>query len=111
MNQSKIKKLEWISQEIISQAIMQEIDEIQQDFGLINITWVKISSDLSYIDVYISSFKNEEILAKTIAKHNQNIQTKYHKSLAIRKIPKIRYRYDKKWQIGQEVCNILNSIK
>ncbi|MDR2411326.1 MAG: hypothetical protein LBD88_01690 [Candidatus Peribacteria bacterium] len=55
-----------------------------------------ISSDLSYLDVWISAFKNQNILAKTIAKYNNKIQSRYNKAVKIRKLPKIRYRYDNK---------------
>ena len=110
MNQEKIKKLESISQAIIAEAIIEAVDDIQTDFWLINITGVKISSDLSYIDIYVSSFKNENILTKTLAKHNNQIQRIYHKSIHIRKLPKIRYRYDDAGQTGHDVCNVITKL-
>jgi hypothetical protein len=55
-----------------------------------------ISPDLSYLDVWVSAFKNEDILAKTLAKKNWIIQSRYNKAINIRKLPRIRYRYDNK---------------
>lgn len=110
MNKDRIKKLESISQAIISEAILEEVEDSQKDFWLINITWVKISSDLSYIDIYVSAFRNENILAKTLAKYNTQIQKRYHRSLEIRKLPKIRYRYDNQWKTGQDVCDVIQQI-
>ncbi|MDR2640405.1 MAG: ribosome-binding factor A [Candidatus Peribacteria bacterium] len=60
------------------------------------ITNVVISSDLSYLDVWVSALKNEDTLAKTLAKHNNEIQSKYNKIIKIKKLPRIRYRYDNK---------------
>ncbi|MDR1987689.1 MAG: ribosome-binding factor A [Candidatus Peribacteria bacterium] len=60
------------------------------------VTDVIISSDLSYLDVWVSALKNEDILAKTLAKHNNEIQAKYNRIIKIKKLPKIRYRYDNK---------------
>ncbi|MDR3150625.1 MAG: ribosome-binding factor A [Candidatus Peribacteria bacterium] len=59
-------------------------------------TDVVISSDLSYLDIWVSAFRNQEILAKTLAKHNHEIQNRYNKMMKIRKLPRIRYRYDDK---------------
>jgi ribosome-binding factor A len=28
----------------------------------------------------------------------------------IRKLPRIRYRYDDKWAIGQKVCDTINEV-
>ncbi|MDR1945425.1 MAG: hypothetical protein LBQ59_05190 [Candidatus Peribacteria bacterium] len=58
-----------------------------------------ISPDLSYLDAWVSAFKNQNILAKTLAKYNNDIQAKYNKAMKIRKLPRIRYRYDDKGEI------------
>jgi ribosome-binding factor A len=47
----------------------------------------------------VSAFKNQNILAKTLAKYNNDIQAKYNKAMKIRKLPRIRYRYDDKGEI------------
>ena len=110
MNKDRIKKLESMSREIISTLIFEEIDDSENDFWLITITNIVISSDLSYLDVWVSALKNEDILAKTLAKHNNVIQGKYNKSINIRKLPKIRYRYDDKGAIWEKICNTINEI-
>jgi ribosome-binding factor A len=53
---------------------------------------------------------NWETLAKTLAKHNREIQWRFNRALNIRKLPKIRFRYDNKWAIWQEVCDVIKSI-
>ncbi|MDR0771535.1 MAG: ribosome-binding factor A [Candidatus Peribacteria bacterium] len=74
-------------------------------------TDVVISSDLSYLDVFVSALKNEELLAKTLAKYNDDIQGKYNRIVKIRKLPRIRYRYDDKGKVGQGVCEVINELK
>ena len=110
MNKERIKKLEHLSREIIGRLIFEEIEDAENDFWLINITDIIISNDLSYLDVWVSSFKNQDILAKTIAKHNNQIQSKYNKLINIRKLLRIRYRYDEKWAIWQKVCETINKV-
>ena len=110
MNQERIKKLESISRELVSHYILEELDDSELNFWIITVTWVKISSDLSYLDIYVSSLLNWETLAKTLAKHNREIQWRFNRALNIRKLPKIRFRYDNKWAIWQEVCDVIKSI-
>ncbi len=110
MNKERLKKLEATSHKVLSDIIFEETSEIWTDFWLITITEIEISPDLSYLDVWVSAFKNEDILAKTLAKKNHIIQSRYNKTINIRKLPKIRYRYDNKGKIWQTICETINEI-
>lgn len=111
MNSQKLKKLESIAQELVGKFIFEEMGELEIEFWLINITGIKISSDLSYLDIYVSCFKNEETLAKTLAGHGYQIQKRFNQALSMRKLPKIRFRYDEKWKVGQQVTDTIDSLK
>lgn len=110
MNQERIRKLERVSRELVTNFIFEELEDSELTFWIITVTWVKISSDLSYLDIYVSSLKNGNILAKTLAKHNYEVQAKFNRILNIRKLPRIRYRYDNSWAIWQEVCEVINQV-
>jgi len=110
MNQERIKKLESVSRELVSHYILEELDDSELNFWLITVTSVKISSDLSYLDIFVSSLLNSEWLTKTLAKHNREIQWRFNRALSIRKLPKIRFRYDESWAIWQEVCDAMKNI-
>lgn len=110
MNNERIKKLESISRKLITSFIFEEIEDTEKNFWIITITWIKISTDLSYLDIYVSSLQNWEILTKTLAKHNNEVQKRLNKLLNIRKLPKIRYRYDNSWAKWQEICQTINKI-
>lgn len=107
MNNERIKKLEAVAHELVSNYIFESLEDSEQIFGIITILWVKISSDLSYLDIYISSLKNWIILPKTLAKHNREIQWRLNKKIQIRKLPKIRFRYDDSWEIWQQICDTI----
>ena len=96
MEETRLKRLESLSREVISKLIFEELPDSENNFGIITITDIVISPDLSYLDVWVSAFKNQEILAKTLAKYNYQIQARYNKMMNIRKLPRIRYRYDDK---------------
>jgi len=110
MNQERIKKLERVSRELVSNFIFEELEDAELTFWLITVTSVKISSDLSYLDIFVSSLLNWDILPKTLAKHNREIQWRFNKALNIRKLPKIRFRYDDSWAVWQEICDVIKSI-
>jgi ribosome-binding factor A len=110
MNSERLKKLENVAQNLISSFILEEMQEEQSEFGLINVSGVKLSSDLSYLDVYVSAFKNQDHLTKALAKHNKDIQHRFHKAMVLRKIPRIRYRYDDSGELSQSINNTINSL-
>lgn len=111
MKQERIKKLESTAQKLLSEIIFEEIEDVEQAFWIITITWVKISSDLSFLDVYVSSFKNKEILPKTLAKHGYDIQKRFNMMIWIIKLPKIRFRYDDSWESYSQIDNLLKDLK
>ena len=110
MNEQRVKKLESLILEQASTILVEELKEIESDFWLINITWAKLSNDLSYLDIFVNSFKNKEILTKTIAPYAPNVQRKIYKKIAIRKLPKLRFRYDESWEISQDIIKTINNL-
>lgn len=110
MKQERLSKLEAVAQELISKIIFEEIEDSEKIFWIITITWVRISPDLSYLDVYISSFKNQDILAHTLARHWYDIQKRINKELGIRKLPKVRFRYNSEWEFTWHINKIINEL-
>lgn len=110
MNNERMKKLESVTYELVTNFIFQEMAEESLEFGLITVTWIKISSDLSYLDIYVSALKNEEKLTKTLAAHATEIQRQFNKSLSLRKFPRIRFRYDDTWAVWEQVSRMINDL-
>lgn len=110
MDKQRIKKLEGISKELIWNFISEELADKDNIFWLITITKIVISSDLSYLDVWVSSIENSDKLTKALAKCNTWIQAKFNRTIQIRKLPRIRYRYDNKWEIAQKVTETINTL-
>jgi ribosome-binding factor A len=110
MNQERLKKLESVTRQLVSSYIFEEMGEDALEFGLINITDIKISNDLSYLDIFVSSFQNQDMLTKALAKHASAVQRKFNKAVSIRKLPKIRFRYDDSGATGQKINETINSL-
>ena len=110
MNIERIKKLEKVSKKLIWNYIFEQMWDSEYDFWVITVTYVKISSDLSYLDIFVSCLLKSELLTKKLAKNNRIIQSKLNKVLNIRKLPKIRFRYDNSGAIWQNICNVISNI-
>lgn len=108
MKQERIKKGQEIAKEIIGRYIVEELDDASIEYGIITVTEVIISPDLSYLDAYVSSLKNGDSLTKYLAKSARNIEKRICKSFPIVKIPRIRFRYDNH---GKDSFEIHQKIK
>ena len=112
MKKERLEKLESIALQLLPSIILEEIwREAESEFWFITITKVKISSDLSYLDVYVSSIKKIWELTKFLAKENTKIQRRFNKSLDLRKFPRIRYRLDESWEKSQWILKTIKEIE
>ncbi len=111
MNKERLKKLEAVATELLPAIIFETIwKEAELEFQLITITWIKISTDLSYMDIFVSALKNSEKLPKFLAEYNYEIQKKFNKSMSIRKLPRIRFRLDETWKKSVWINSMMNEI-
>lgn len=110
MDTKKLKKLEKSIQKIISTTINPITYELINDFWLITINKIKLSPDLSYIDIFVSSLKNKEILCKKLKNYTFLLKQTLNKNIILRKMPIIRFRYDetleKTFQLTQKINNL-----
>lgn len=111
MNSERIKKLESVAKELVTKFIFEEMADDVLEFGIITVTDIIISSDIGYMDIYVSSLRNSEGLTKALAKHAGMIQRKFNKSVSIRKFPRMRFRYDETGAISEEIARQMNDLK
>lgn len=107
METKKLKKLEKSIQKIISSTLNPITYELINDFWLITINNIKLSPDLSYVDVYVSSFKNKEILCKKLKNYAFFLKKSINENLTLRKTPIIRFRYD---ETLEKTFNLIKKI-
>jgi ribosome-binding factor A len=108
MKQERILKAQSICQKIISEYFSEHLHEETSDFWIITVTGVIISSELSYMDVSISSLRNEEQLTKALSNYAPEIQKILWKKIDFIKVPKVRFRYD---DTGKNSFHIYQQIK
>ena len=110
MKQERRKKAEAISKKLISEYFVGEVPELSELYWIVTVTWVEISSDLSYADVYVSALTNSETLPKSLAESAHKIHRLLAKNIDFVKVPKIRFRYDNSgemlWDISRVITNL-----
>ncbi len=110
MKQERRKRAESISQKLLSEYLISDLQEMSSEFGIITITAVDISSDLSYIDVSVSSLKNTELLTKQLSEHAHDIQRLLGRKIEFIKVPRVRFRYDESGKTSFEIHQTLQEL-
>lgn len=108
MKQDRLIRAQSISKKLISEYIITELPELGSEHSLITITNVEISSDLWYLDIFVSAMKNQETLVKSLSPYAHPIHRMLWKKIAFVKVPKIRFRYD---ETGKDSFDIYTTIK
>ena len=110
MKQERINRAQSISKKILSEYIINELKELTIDFGIITITKVEISNDLSYIDIYVSSLKNQDTLTKALAENSHGMQRILWKNIDFLKVPRVRFKYDKSGEDSFEIYTTIQNL-
>ena len=108
MKQDRLVKAQSITKKIISEYFITHARELTSTYGIITITEIDISSDLSYMDVHASAMMNPDSLTKELSTHAHAIQKILGKEIAFVKVPKVRFKYD---HSGENSSQIYTTIK
>ncbi|MCD5382630.1 ribosome-binding factor A [Candidatus Gracilibacteria bacterium] len=80
--------------------------EILPDFGLVTITGIKVSSDKSWGDVYISNMPENRNIIDFLNSKIGHFQSKVNKKIQKMKIPKLRFNYDGSGEFAASLENL-----
>ena len=105
----KIDRLNNMFVEEISKIIHEEIKD--KDIGFVTITDAKITSDLSFAKIYITSLDdNREKVLNALNKASGFIRTLLCDRVKIRKMPEIHFVYDESIEYGKKIEDIIERI-
>ncbi len=110
MKSERIQKAQSISKKIISEHIIFQLQDLSIAHWLITVTDVKISPDLSYLDIYVSSLREHDSLCKNLAENAHEIQRMLWKKIDFIKVPKIRFRYDDSWKTSSHIYETIKHL-
>ncbi len=111
MDQIKIDKIERTLKEVMTPEILQYVRENNEEFEIVTVVEVKISTDFNYVDIYLTSQQNQDKLPKFLASFAPTLKKFLSKNMSLRKTPQIRFRIDKKVQETSKIYSLLDEIK
>lgn len=105
----KIDRLNNMFVEEISKILHQEIKD--RDINFVTITEARITNDLSFAKVYITTMDNDrEKVLKALNKASSYIRTILCDRVKIRKMPEIHFVYDESIEYGKKIEDIIERI-
>jgi len=93
----RLKRVENLIREQVSTFIMQGVIKDPRIDSFLSVTRVKVSKDLGYADVFMSSFRSEKKTEKAVAALNHAagfIQHKLRSKLRLKNTPVLRFIKD-----------------
>lgn len=110
MKKDRLLKAQSICKKLIQEYFCEYIKEESITHGIITVTHVAISSELSYLDIYVSCLKNESTLTKSLSKYAENIERLLARKIDFIKIPKVRFKYDETGKNSFEIYQKISSL-
>lgn len=78
-----------------------------QDCGIVSLTEVEVSADLSYATCYISALLHPDQALAFLTSHIRELQTGLGQALQIHRTPRIRFRIDPRSERGARIDRLL----
>jgi len=110
MKKERLERASSIAKKLSWEYLSETFKELTPKFGIIGITDVNISNDLSYADILVSSTLNSEELPKALAESANSLQQHLAKNIAFIKIPKVRFRLDESIERSSGIYKTLHEI-
>ena len=105
----KIDRLNNMFVEEISKIIHQDIKD--KDIDFVTITDAKVTNDLSFAKIYITTLNNDrDKVLKALNKASSFIRTMLCDKIKIRKMPEIHFVYDESIEYGKKIEDIIERI-
>ncbi|MGL5043246.1 MAG: 30S ribosome-binding factor RbfA [Culicoidibacterales bacterium] len=109
----KHKRLESQLQRIISEIIA--IDLKNKDMGLVSITGVELTNDLSYLKIFVHFMNSREDKQdngiEALQKKEGAIKAILGKKVSMRKMPALIFKVDTSFAQAQKIENLLKEVK
>lgn len=111
MQKQRLDRYNSLLKKVVGDYLQEQTYEIQSDFGMITLHSVELSSDLSYLDVFVSCLKNQEMLCKTLKEYATDLKKEINTNIMLRKMPIIRFRYNDEIEYTTHLINEINSLE
>jgi ribosome-binding factor A len=113
VSEYRLKRIQNLLREQVSEMIMREVIKDPRVNTMLSITEVKISKDLAYADLFVSSFEGHKKLERSVEALNHAagfIQHKLKSVLRLRTTPILRFKADPGIEYGFEISKKIDAL-
>ena len=113
MSEFRLQRVENLIRDQISELIMQEVIKDPRVDTLLSVSRVKVSKDLSYANVFISSIRSEKRTERAVAALNHAsgfIQHKLRGKFHLKNTPVLRFKKDNTIADGFEITQKIKDL-
>lgn len=101
---------------MLRQALAEQFQRQLPDYldGMITVTAVRVSADLSIAKIYISIYHSKtkpEILIKRLNENQAELRTALAHQVRLRKMPELRFYLDDTLDTAQQIEKLLNDVR
>lgn len=111
MDSIKLGRLQSLAQRELSIWLLQQSrNDLLKDISIME---VRITNDLSFMTIYYSVFKKENLgtYKETLERYSAEIRKMLASKIKARKMPELIFKYDESLAYGNHIDELLNSIK
>lgn len=95
---------------VIREIVGPAIRDCPQECGIVAITHIDVSEDLSYATAYISALKNPQDAVDYLVEQRGELQRKIGKAISVRRVPQLRFRLDKAELKASRIDELLEEV-
>jgi len=113
VSEYRTKRVQNLLREQISGMILRGVIKDPRVSTMLSITQVKMSKDLAYADIFVSTFEGGKKLDKAVEALNHAagfIQHKLRHTVRLRTTPKLRFKLDSTIAAGYEMTKKLDEL-
>ena len=113
MSQYRLKRVQNLLRDQISAMIMRGVVKDPRVTSMVSITEVKVSKDIAYADIFVSSLEGKKKLQKAVAALNHAagfIQHKLRDNIHLRTTPVLRFKADPAIERGFRMTKTIEQL-
>lgn len=92
---------------VVREVVAPLLRECPQECGIVSLTEVAVSADLSYATCSVSALAVPERALEYLQSRMKDLQTQLGRALQIHRVPKIRFRIDRRSEQGERIDRLL----
>lgn len=92
---------------VIREVVAPLLRECPRECGIVSLTEVEVSADLSYAACFVSALAHSDLAVEYLVSRRKDLQTALGHALQIHRVPVLRFRVDPRMEKGARIDELL----